>query len=52
MRKLTLIPTDATAPPVYLTAGAINSLIQTLPLCIGIVLIVMVRGRLMQQKAV
>jgi hypothetical protein len=31
MRKLTLIPTDATTHPVYLTAGAINSLIQTLP---------------------
>jgi hypothetical protein len=54
MRKLTLIPTDATAHPVYLTAGAINSLIQTLPsgtaYCIGIVLIVMMRGRLMQHK--
>jgi hypothetical protein len=54
MRKLTLIPTDATAHPVYLTAGAINSLIQTLPsgtaYCIGIVLIVMMTGRLMQHK--
>jgi hypothetical protein len=54
MRKLTLIPTDATAPPVYLTAAAINSLIQTLPsstaYCIGIVLSVMMTGRLMQHK--
>jgi hypothetical protein len=54
MRKLTLIPTDATAYPVYLTAGAINSLIQTLlsgtAYCIGIVLIVMMTGRLMHHK--
>jgi len=54
MRKLTLIPTDATAHPVYLTAAAINSLIRTLPsgtaYCIGIVLIVMMTGRLMQHK--
>ena len=53
-RKPTLIPTDATAHPVYLTAAAINSLIQTLPsgtaYCIGIVLIVMMTGRLMQHK--
>jgi hypothetical protein len=42
------------AYPVYLTAAAINSLIQTLPsgraYCIGIVLIVMMAGRLMQHK--
>jgi hypothetical protein len=54
MRKLTLIPTDATAHPVYLTAAVINSLIRTLPsgtaYCIGIVLIVMMTGRLMQHK--
>jgi hypothetical protein len=54
MRKPTLVPTDATAHPVYLTAAAINSLIQTLPAgtayCIGIVLIVMMTGRLMQHK--
>jgi hypothetical protein len=54
MRKLTLIPTDATAYPVYLTAAAINSLIQTLPsgraYGIGIVLIVMMTGRLMHHK--
>ena len=56
MRKLTLIPTDATAHPVYLTAAAINSLIQTLPsgtaYCIGIVLIVRMTGRLSSIKAV
>jgi hypothetical protein len=54
MRKLTPIPTDATAHPVYLTAAAINSLIQTLPsgtaYCSGIVLIVMMAGRLMRHK--
>lgn len=54
MRKLTPIPTDGTAHPVYVTAAAINSLIQTLPAgtayCIGIVLIVMMTGRLMQHK--
>jgi hypothetical protein len=54
MRKPTLVPTDATANPVYLRAAAISSLIQSLPsgtaYCIGIVLIVMVRGRLMQHK--
>jgi hypothetical protein len=31
MRKLTLIPMDATAHAVYLTGAAINSLIQALP---------------------
>ena len=54
MRKLTPIPPAATANPVYLMAAAISSLIQTLPsgtaYCIGIVLMVMVTGRLMQHK--
>jgi hypothetical protein len=54
MRKLTPIPMDAAAPAVYLTGAAINSLIQALPsgtaYCIGIVLIVMMTGRLMQHK--
>ena len=54
MRKLTPIPSAATVNPVYLMAAAINSLIQTLPLgrayCIGIVLMVMVTGRLRQHK--
>ena len=54
MRKLTPVPMDATAHAVYLTGAAINSLIQALPsgtaYCIGIVLIVMMTGRLMQHK--
>jgi hypothetical protein len=54
MRKPTLVLTETTADPVYLMAAAISSLIQTLPsgtaYCIGIVLIVMVTGRLMQHK--
>jgi hypothetical protein len=54
MSKPTLVPPDATANPVYLTAAAISSLIQALPsgtaYCIGIVLIVMMRGRLMHHK--
>ena len=54
MSKPTLVPPDATANPVYLTAAAISSLIQALPsgtaYCIGIVLIVMMTGRLMQHK--
>jgi hypothetical protein len=54
MRKLTPIPPAATVNPVYLMAAAISSLIQTLPsgtaYCIGIVLMVMVTGRLMQHK--
>src|ERR687888_2366094 len=54
MRKPPLFPTDATANPVYLTAAAISSLIQSLPsgtaYCIGIVLMVMMTGRLMQHK--
>jgi hypothetical protein len=49
-----LVPTDGTAHPVYLTAAAISSLSQSLPsgtaYCIGIVLIVMMTGRLMQHK--
>jgi hypothetical protein len=54
MRKLTPVPMDATAHAVYLTGAAINSLIQALPsgtaYGIGIVLIVMMTGRLMQHK--
>jgi hypothetical protein len=54
MSKPILVPPDAAANPVYLMAAAINSLIQTLPLgtayCIGIVLIVMMTGRLMHHK--
>src|SRR5215813_7502500 len=54
MRKPTLIPLDPTTDPVYLTAAAVSSLIQTLPsgtaYGIGVVLIVMMTGRLMQYK--
>src|SRR5207248_3368095 len=54
MRKLTPVPMDATAHAVYLTGAAINSLIQALPsgtaYGIGVVLIVMMTGRLMQYK--
>src|SRR5256886_4594917 len=54
MRKLTPVPMDATAHAVYLMGAVINSLIQALPsgtaYCIGIVLIVMMTGRLMQYK--
>ena len=54
MRKPSLIPPDPTTDPVYLTAAAISSLIQTLPsgtaYGIGVVLIVMMTGRLMQYK--
>ncbi len=46
---------DSSARLVYLSAMAINSLIQTLPkgtaYCIGIVLIVMMTGRLVQRGA-
>jgi hypothetical protein len=54
MQKPTLIPLDPTTDPVYLTAAAISSLIHTLPsgtaYGIGVVLIVMMTGRLMQYK--
>ncbi len=54
MRKPILVPPDPTADPVYLTAAAISSVIQSLPsgtaYCIGIVLIVMMTGRLLQHK--
>ena len=54
MSKPTLVLPETTANPVYLAAAAIGSLIQTLPsgtaYYIGIVLIVMMTGRLMQHK--
>ena len=54
MRQLTFIPPEPTTDSVYLTAAAISSLIQTLPsgtaYGIGVVLIVMMTGRLMQYK--
>ena len=54
MSKTTLSPIALTADPVPLAAAAVHSLIQTLPagtaFCIGIVLIVMMTGRLVQTK--
>lgn len=54
MKKTTLHPIDPTADPVYLAAAAVHSLIQPLPsgtaFCIGVVLIVMMTGRLVQTK--
>src|SRR6266850_1375957 len=54
MSKTTLSPIDLTADPVPLAAAAVHSLIQPLPsgtaFCIGIVLIVMMTGRLVQTK--
>jgi hypothetical protein len=54
MRRLTLVPPDAIANPVYLMAAAMGSLMQTLPsgmaYGIGIALRVMMRGRLMHRK--
>ena len=54
MSKTTLSPIALTADPVPLAAAAVHSLIQTLPVgtafCIGIVLIVMMTGRLVQTK--
>src|SRR4029434_10169339 len=54
MSKTTLSPIDLTADPVPLAAAAVHSLIQTLPagtaFCIGIILIVMMTGRLVQTK--
>jgi hypothetical protein len=54
MRKPTRIPPDPTTDPVSLTAAAISSLIQTLPSGtadgIGVVLLVMMTGRLMQPR--
>ena len=54
MRKLNPVPQDPSADPVSLAAAAVHSLIQTLPagtaFFIGIVLIVMMTGRLVQTK--
>src|SRR5499425_1596176 len=54
MRKLNPVPQDPSSDPVSLAAAAVNSLIQTLPagtaFFIGIVLIVMMTGRLVQTK--
>jgi hypothetical protein len=54
MKTLYPIPPDPSTDPVYLAAAAVHSLIQPLPsgtaFCIGIVLIVMMIGRLVQSK--
>src|SRR6478735_7184861 len=54
MRKLNPVPQEPSPDPVSLAAAAVNSLIQTLPagtaFFIGIVLIVMMTGRLVQTK--
>src|ERR671925_1773693 len=54
MRKLNPIPQEPSPDPVSLAAAAVNNLIQTLPagtaFFIGIVLVVMMTGRLVQTK--
>ena len=54
MRKLNPVPQDSSPDPVALAAAAVHSLIQTLPagtaFFIGIVLMVMMTGRLVQTK--
>jgi hypothetical protein len=54
MRKLNPVPQEPSPDPVSLAAAAVNSLIQTWPagtaFFIGIVLIVMMTGRLVQTK--
>jgi hypothetical protein len=48
------VPPDPSTDPVYLAAAAVHSLIQPLPsgtaFCIGVVLMVMMTGRLVQTK--
>src|SRR5205823_6396340 len=54
MKTLYPVPPDPSTDPVYLAAAAVHSLLQPLPsgtaFCIGIVLIVMMTGRLVQTK--
>ena len=54
MKTLYPVPPDPSTDPVYLAAAAVHSLIQPLPagtaFCIGVVLIVMMTGRLVQTK--
>src|SRR5215468_4389800 len=54
MKTLSPVPPDPSTDPVYLAAAAVHSLIQPLPsgtaFCIGVVLIVMMTGRLVQTK--
>jgi hypothetical protein len=54
MKKPIPFPREPSADPVYLAAAAVHSLIQLLPagtaFCIGVVLIVMMTGRLVHHK--
>jgi len=54
MKTLSPVPPDPSTDPVYLAAAAVHSLIQPLPsgtaFGIGVVLIVMMTGRLVQTK--
>src|SRR6266403_582005 len=54
MKTLYPVPPDPSTDPVYLAAAAVHSLIQPLPsgtaFCIGVVLMVMLTGRLVQTK--
>src|ERR1700739_3826447 len=54
MKTLYPVPPDPSTDPLYLAAAAVHSLIQPLPsgtaFCIGVVLIVMMTGRLVQTK--
>ena len=54
MKTLYPVPPDPSTDPVYLAGTAVHSLIQPLPsgtaFCIGVVLIVMMIGRLVQTK--
>ena len=54
MKTLYPVPPDPSTDPVYLAAAAVHSLIQPLPsgtaFCIGVVLMVMMTGRLVQTK--
>src|SRR6266568_3101254 len=54
MKTLYPVPPDPSTDPVYLAAAVVQSLIQPLPsgtaFCIGVVLLVMMTGRLVQTK--
>ena len=54
MRKLNPVPQDPSTDPVYLASAAVHSLIHLLPsgtaFFIGVVLIVMMTGRLVHHK--
>src|SRR6201993_4790907 len=54
MKTLYPVPPDSSTDPVYLATAAVQSLIHPLPsgtaFCIGVVLIVMMTGRLVQTK--